>query len=645
MSLIFTSLFLLFGGAFLSLILKRKVLLGKSIATLSVVAASLFGLIAVYQVLFLNKSFALTLPWSLPLGSFHIAFDSLSAFFALALFILAPLSSLFCFATIDTKKAYWVNASFNLLIASLFLVFLARDGLLFLMAWELMVLTSFFLVMTEHEKPGIGYEGWVYLIATHISGFALFTLFFLLGSASNSLNFDSFGTTELTLAFVLALIGFGTKAGFIPLHLWLGAEAHPATPSFVSAMMSGIMINTGIYGLLRTLIYLGSPMESWGWTLIVLGAISGIFGILFASTEKDIKRQLAYSSVENIGIILLGIGTSIVGYAKDLPLVATFGLAAALLHVLNHAIYKGLLFLGSGAIYKITQTTNMDKLGGLLKRAPLVGYTFLIGSIAIIALPPFNGFISEFLLFMGALHGTLDSSLLGLLVIGSMAFISGYALLTFTRSFGILFLGEAREKIPNEKCAFGWKIYLPLLLLSTMTLGIGVMGPYIAKRLLNLVATALGFHESAYFSSIQADLKTIILLSLLFSALIGLLVLLRKRALKNRSEEKGLSWDCGYIAPTPRMQYTALSFTEPVRTFYRALLRTKSSWLPSNAIFPTSANFKTSCSDISEEFLFRPLFRFLPHLLGKMRWLQSGSLQLYILYIALTLFLLLIWKM
>ena len=362
-------------------------------------------------------------PWSLPGGTFYAEIDSLSAFFLIPALGLPLVSAIYggkymmAYAGKKSLGASWFF--YNLLAAGMAMSIVARNAVLFLMAWETMALASFFLVTFENEKPEAREAGWIYLVATHI-GTAFLLVFFLL-PGGESLDFDRFNPgAHPGLLFLLALVGFGTKAGFMPLHVWL-PEAHPAAPSHVSAVMSGAMIKTGIYGLLRALMLLGQPPAWWGWVLVVIGISSGVLGVLFALAQHDLKRLLAYHSVENIGIIALGLGAGLLGVSYHSPVLAVLGFGGGLLHVLNHALFKGLLFLGAGSVAHGTGTREIDRLGGLLKRMPWTGITFLVGAAAISGLPPLNGFISEFLIYLGAfgaIQGTPAESILGITLIG-----------------------------------------------------------------------------------------------------------------------------------------------------------------------------------------------------------------------------------
>ncbi|MFA6292462.1 MAG: proton-conducting transporter membrane subunit, partial [Victivallales bacterium] len=366
-----------------------------------------------------GRSFEFSYPLTLPFANFAIGIDPLSAFFLLPLLFLSSLCAIYGSEYMERPwgrhdpRISWFF--FCLLVTGMMLVVIARNGILFLIAWELMALSSFALVTFENEKKEVRKAGWIYLVASHVGVAFIFAIFAILGNGHGALDFSSFqtlktGTVTASVIFIFAMIGFGSKAGFIPLHIWL-PEAHPAAPSPVSALMSGIMIKLGIYGILRTMTFLGDPPLWWGVTFIVIGTSSGIIGITFALASHNIKRLLAYSSIENIGIISLGLGLGLAGISCNEPFIAILGIAGALLHVLNHCIFKGLLFLGAGTVLHETGTGDLDKLGGLMKKMPFTGACFMTGSAAISGLPPFNGFISEFLIFLAAFYGITSTSL------------------------------------------------------------------------------------------------------------------------------------------------------------------------------------------------------------------------------------------
>jgi formate hydrogenlyase subunit 3/multisubunit Na+/H+ antiporter MnhD subunit len=528
------------------------------------------------------------------------------------------------------------------------IVVVAKNGVLFLVAWEAMSLASFFLVTFENERQDVRDAGWTYLVATHLGNAFLLALFLLLGNGTESLDFDQFHHPASSGAlFLLALVGFGTKAGFIPLHVWL-PEAHPAAPSHVSALMSGVMIKTGIYGLVRTLTLLGDPAPWWGWTLIAVGITSGILGVLFALAQHDLKRLLAYHSVENIGIIALGLGVGLLGLSYQSPALAALGFAGGLLHVINHAVFKGLLFLGAGAVLHATGTREIDRLGGLLKKMPLTGFTFLIGAAAITGLPPLNGFVSEFLIFLGA-YKAVASGNGGLIVpagaiILGLALIGGLAAACFTKAFGVVFLGEPRTNDTASAHEPGPAMRIPMIVLAAGCFGIGILSPWVMRSMGGVIEFVAGASSGNLLTGVSRTLNSFVLGGAVLFVLIILLAALRKALLAGRSVSAAPTWDCGYARPAATMQYTASSFAQPLTDLFGQLLRTsRHASLPSG-LFPSKASLATETPDVCREEGFQPVFLSVDWGLSKLRRLQTGHVHLYVLYIALTLVILLVWK-
>jgi formate hydrogenlyase subunit 3/multisubunit Na+/H+ antiporter MnhD subunit len=528
----------------------------------------------------------------------------------------------------------------------------ARNGVLFLLAWEAMSLASFFLVTMESDRPDVRQAGWTYLVATHIGTAFLLVMFFLLGGPNNSMDFDQFAAGgQGSVIFLLAVIGFGTKAGFIPLHTWL-PEAHPAAPSHVSAVMSGIMIKMGIYGLVRTLIFLGAPAEWWGWVLVGIGVVSGVLGVLLALAQHDLKRLLAYHSVENIGIIALGMGLGVVGLARGNTALAVLGFAGGLLHVVNHAMFKGLLFLGAGAVVHATGTRQIDQLGGLIKKMPWTAATFLVGSAAISALPPLNGFVSEFLIYLGSFGAVAASStgaiIPALVAIGGLALIGGLAAACFAKAFGVVFLGEPRSSQAADAHEAPAAMRIAMVALAACCVALGLLCPLVVPLLAPAVSSATGLPmetASRHLVDVGGPLTWVVTGGAILLALLGGLALLRKWLLAGREVGQAGTWDCGYVAPTARMQYTASSFAQPLTDIFGLFLRTHRKGRRPEGLFPRDAEIETHTPDVFHEGLFRPAFLGAERLMERMKWLQHGRLQLYVLYIVLTLLVLLVWKL
>jgi hydrogenase-4 component B len=623
------------------------------------VLGSACGIAAASRVLADGTPASLRLPWQLPLASFSIAIDPLSAFFLLPTFGLCALAAIYgagymgAAAGRRSTGGSWVW--FNLLVASMALVIASRNGILFLVAWELMTLTSFFLVTTHDQRADVRRAGRLYLVAAHIGTTFLLVLFLLLGS-HGTFDFDQFGAGGTRTAaaanaiFLLAICGFGVKAGFMPLHVWL-PEAHPAAPSHVSAVMSGIMIKLGIYGLLRTLSYLGDPPTWWGWLLICIGLVSGVLGVLYALAQHELKRLLAYHSVENIGIIAMGIGLGLIGVSLHAPVLAALGFGAALLHVVNHAIFKGLLFLGAGAVIRGTGTGEIEHLGGLLKRMPWTGATFLIGAVAISGLPPLNGFVSEFLLFLGAFRAVaapaLPVSIAGVALIAGLALIGGLAAACFAKAFGIVFLGEPRSPEARDALETGILLRLPMLVLAGACIVIGVASPWILPVLARVVPGVATLPPRAMemeFEVARPALNGVTLIGGAFMASVLGVAGLRRLILNRRPIRKAVTWDCGYARPTPRMQYTASSFSQPIVGLFAPMLGTRVSSVRPFGMFPRKASLETATPDSFRERVFRPIFGEIDRVLSQLRRIQEGRVQVYVLYIALTLVALLAYQ-
>lgn len=605
---------------------------------------------------------ALQIAWSMPGGSLTFGLDGLSAFFCLPILLVAPLAALYGCTYMAREKKPLGSASFfyNVLIASMLLLLTARNGLLFLVIWEIMAISSFFLVVFDDEHAHVRQAGWTYLVAAHIGTGALLVLFALLGKQANSLDFDlmakaALSPTMATILFVLAVIGFGTKAGFIPLHVWL-PEAHPAAPSHVSALMSGVMIKTGIYGLLRILTLLGNPSAAWGWMLVIIGLVSGILGVAFALAQHDLKRLLAYHSVENIGIIALGIGAGLLGLAWNQPALAMLGFGGGILHVLNHAVFKSLLFLGAGAVVHSTGTRDIDHLGGLIKSMRWTAVTFLIASAAISGLPPFNGFVSEFLIYIAALGGVRSEApgtvILAIAVAGGLALIGGLAAACFAKAFGVVFLGEPRSSHATHAEEVGAAMRWPMVVLAAACLGIGLLAPAVVKMVLPAVSVVCGVPVKALKEAPYAvttdlamgSLTGIVYVSASLLVLVICLLLIRRHLPRGKEETATGTWDCGYARPTPRMEYTASSFAQPLTDLFQIFLGTRKHGTAPNGFFPQPTTFETQTPDAAREYLFAPLFRLIDRFLSPMRRMQHGRIHEYLLYIALVLVLLLIWK-
>lgn len=614
------------------------------------VLASLIGLIPTVKTLLFPARETLSLPCSLPIGSFTLALDPLSAVFLFPVFVLTAAAALYGLDYLKPlagkKPLGTVWAMFNLLSASMVLVLLSADAVPFLIGWETMAAASFALVVFEHEKPQVRKAGLIYLVAGGSGALFLLFMFSLLG-APGSLAFSSLARPVGTLAsaaFLCAVFGFGLKAGFIPLHIWL-PEAHPAAPSHVSAVMSGVMIKMGVYGLLRVLAILGAPLAWWGGLLVGIGAVSAVAGVLFAMAQHDLKRLLAWSSIENVGIITMGIGLGVLGQARSIPSLAALGYGGALLHVVNHAFFKGLLFMSAGSVLHAAGTAELEALGGLLKKMPFTAFFFFFGSAAACALPPLNGFTGEFLIYLGAFMNIGASSRAAfpaLIVITSLAAAGALAAAAFAKAGGSVFLGEPRSDRFETAHDAGPLMKAAMASLAALCAVIGLCSPFLLKPLAGAITPLAASYPlldagaSMFYVSAGA-LTLIVLLAAAWA--------FRSALSRGLPPVRGVTWDCGYAAPAARMQYGASSFTQPLTDFFQPLLRKARSYPVIKEYFPAAASFSTEAHAVFSEHLYSPAGALIRRLAFRYTWLQHGRLQFYLLYIVIALIALLVWKL
>lgn len=657
MSGVLAGVLLWIAGGLLSLACSRRPSAAQRLGSLSLLAGSVLIVVPAIGVMLTGQSLSLACNWPLPLGAFHVGMDRLSAFFVIPIAVVSACAGVFGVGYLAHARGSVASAAFffNVLAAAMAMVVLARNAVLFLLAWELMSLSSFVLVLFDSERGSARRAGWIYLVAMHIGAAFLLAFFVLMAHWSGSWEFDAFRHEAAAVpllantAFLLAVVGFGTKAGLMPLHVWL-PEAHPEAPSHVSALMSGVMIKTGIYGIVRTIALLWPPPLWWGWVLLAFGVVSGIMGVLMAMAQRDLKRLLAYSSVENIGIVSLGLGLGVIGCALDMPVVAVTGFAGALLHVLNHAVFKSLLFMGAGSVHHATGTRDMEQLGGLMKRMPATGIAFVTGAASISGLPPMNGFVSEFLIFFAALRlvlaGDATGVAAGLLTLVGLGLIGCLAATCFVKAAGVVFLGEPRSERAAGARESGRSLTVPMALLALGCAAIGFAAPWAAAAAAAVAGSFAG--ELAPLAALDcaiAPLWGIVGAAGLVAALSLLFLWLRLRLLRGRAVAQAPTWDCGYVKPAARMQYTSSSFTDPILRVFHVLLRTRRRQEPLRVLFPARSSFATETPDFSHEGMYEPLFEGVRRTASRFYWIQHGRVNLYILAIAVALLGLLIWKM
>ena len=636
---------------------------GRSLVATGAVLGGGAGLALGLQVLLTGVPFGLEAPAVLSIADglvFRI--DRLGALFLGLVGLLAVPCGLYGAAYSEVYEGRaslrLLGAMLNLFLLTMSLVPCAGNVLTFLLMWEGMSLTSYFLVLTETDEPETVLAGGWYLAMTH-AGLALALAAFLLlatGAASTAFGDLRAAASALSPAarnavFLLALLGFGSKAGIIPLHVWL-PRAHPAAPSHVSALMSGVMIKLGIYGLLRIgLDLLGGGPAWWGALLIGLGVLSAVIGVLYALMEHDLKRLLAYHSVENIGIIFIGLGAGLMFQSFRLPALAALGIVAALYHTINHACFKGLLFLGAGSVVHALDTRNMEEMGGLIKRMPRTALFFLVGACAISALPPLNGFASEWLVFQALLGGSAipqpEVAVVMPIAVAMLALASGLAAACFVKAFGITFLAIPRSARAERAHEAPPSMQVGMAMLAVVCVALGLLPfavvPVLGSTLAGLGGLSPAAIELSWWQPLQvAGASGQMSPPLLALGLVVLLVLvpLGLRLLgAERHWRVADTWGCGRIGQTPRMEYTATAFAEPLRRVFAELYRPTRDlsidFHPASKYFVQSIAYRSEIHPWIERILYDWPLRGLRRAAIRVRLLQGGSLHLYLFYLAL----------
>jgi hydrogenase-4 component B len=616
---------------------------------------------------------AWTLPSGVPYITCSVRLDPLSAYFNLTLSLVAAAVAIYSSGYLaHGRAAKNTGAScawLNLLLLSLTLIFTAANVFFFLIAWELMVVSSYFLVVLDHESEEARHGGTLYILMSRSGTGAMIVGFLLLATAAGSLEFAAMHHVNLSpflagFAFLMLFLGFGVKAGIIPLHIWLPA-AHPVAPSNISALMSGILIKAGIYGMARVFFDFFGDLPSWtGMLVLTIGVISALLGVLYALMEQDLKRLLAYSSIENIGIILMGLGSALLFRSYGHPQLAALALIAGLFHTLNHSIFKSLLFLGAGGAVHASGTRNMERMGGLIRRMPSTAFYFLIGAVAISGLPPLNGFVSEWLTYQALLNGfgaTSELARVGFPIAGALlALTAALAAACFVKAFGITFLALPRtnEAGSAQEVSFAMRTGMAILAVCCILLGLGatwflpVFAP-VTQSIFGLDATKPMLAGNTFIltaGSVQSGAVSPAILGLLL-AFIGTAPLLlwyffgRKfRGLFRRVS--GPTWDCGLPGLTAENEYTATAFSKPLRMIFAALFRPHREIQAEYEVspyYPTAIRFESEIEPTFEERIYRPLRQGIFWAASRMRWMQSGSIHLYLGYIFVTLILLLLF--
>ena len=612
------------------------------------ISALISGYFAIQTLL--GQSFEFILPGSIITGVVPIRFDALSGWFIMIInfvFITGGFYGIFYMKTYSSQRNNMnLHAiAFILLHNSLISLCVIQNSIVFLIFWEIMALSAFLTVIFEHENVTTIKAGMNYLIQSHICIIFLMVGFIWVSYKTGSYDFNAItsytvnNTKEVALfLFIIFFIGFAIKAGFVPFHTWL-PYAHPAAPAHISGIMSGIIIKIGIYGILRMILLIKTDYQTLGYIIISISVISGLYGVILAIVQHNLKKLLAYHSIENIGIIGIGIGIGCIGLGTENLILAYLGFTGAMLHVLNHALFKSLLFYAAGNVYQSVHNLNIESLGGLIKKMPQTASLFLIASIAICGIPPFNGFISEFIIYTG-LYNWLHNATLGALItiiftVLSLVMIGGLALLCFTKAFGIVFLGSQRMKFDHEITEVPFIQLIPLYLIAFLIFFIGLF-PKLFLGLLSKPVNLLTGNNLLTSNPFQGKafdaLQPISWASMGFILLVVIVLLLKKLVLHKRTVDVGTTWVCGYVAPTSRQQYTANSFVRTYGKLFSSLLLLFRSENEITGVFPTGGNYESHPYDKVEKWLIDNPIRAYKSFMGRFSFLQNGKLQFYILY-------------
>lgn len=633
-----------------------------SMLSLSGLAAFAAGLLALS-----TEAVTAQLPLGLPWLAWSVRIDALSGLLLLLIGLVVFAVSIFgpgySREFIHGRQSMASLGVFSgLFIAGMMLVVVANDAFMFMVAWELMSLSSYFLVAFQHEHGANRRAAFLYLLMAHVGGLSILLAFGILAGFGNGFGFAAMRAAELnplwaTLVFGLGFFGFGMKAGLIPLHAWL-PEAHPVAPSHISALMSGVMLKVAVYGFVRLVFDLiGSFAVEWGVVVLLIGAISALLGVLYAMGQTDIKRLLAWSSIENIGVIFMALGLAIIFMASNLPMLGSLGLIAALLHSLNHALFKSLLFLGAGAVIQQTHQHSLEQMGGLLKRLPYTGSFFLIGCLSIASLPPFNGFASEWLTLQTALQGVaLESGVLRIMIpvtAAMLALTAALGAMLFVRLYGIAFLGQPRSRqarlanlpSPGMRAAQG--------ILALLCLLLGLM-PGVFVQLIAQVPSSLGFAvmKTGNWLWLAPSLDTQVasgddrgyaaILVLLGLTAAWLLVYGLMRLYRTQNSRRVVPWDCGFGPINHRMQYSATAFAEPIRRIFRPLWQVEEQLEPSHPGKASSElRYQLQLQEPFRKWLYDPLGHWVLATARRVTRLQGGNVRAYLAYSFFTLIFLL----
>lgn len=631
---------------------------GERCATGLACLGGVLGLLGAVRALLFGGGAGFVFAWSLPGASWEMVLDELGAFFLIPVFLMGVLGSVYGSSYWSQRKhpgnAPRLRFFWGTVMAGMVVLLLARNSILFLLGWEFMALSGFFLVGTEDRIPEVRRASWIYFISTHVATLTLFALFVLFRQVTGSFHLrpilvSEAGLGTLTWIFFMALFAFGLKAGLMPLHVWL-PDAHANAPSHVSALLSGIMLKMGIYGLIRITGYLPAPPPSWGAALVFLGTASAVLGIAFALGQGDLKKLLAYSSVENIGIIVMGLGLAMIGRSVGRTDWILLGMAGCLLHVWNHSLFKPLLFMSAGSVLHATRTREIDRMGGLAKPMPVTAALFLVGAVAIAGLPPLNGFASELLIYAGLFQplpaGGASAWVALALAAPALALVGALALACFVKVTGAVFLGAPRtpdSRAPHES---PWPMIAPMVVLAVSCLAVGLAAPLLGPALERAIGCwAPGDHPPLGSLGTYLPLGRFALLgSVLAAATLALVVASEAWLRPGRAPRTG-TWDCGYARPSARMQYTSSSFAGMLVGLFRGVLLPERRPPGVSGVFPDPSRFHSVVEDVVLTRVLLPFADLVRALAKRVRIVQRGQMRNYVLYIFATVVVLLVWTL
>ena len=582
-----------------------------------------------------------------PFGLDSGTIDSLSALFVLVISIGAIAATLYSHGYLAhyLQKKSSAHTSFHytsltLMSWAMLAVVSSDGGFSFLFFWELMTIASFVLILFDAERREVQRAALSYLIMMHI-GFVLLVIGFSMlhnqtGSAAFAALNDYFASKSVLPLFLVFVIGFGMKAGLFPLHVWL-PEAHPAAPSHVSALMSGVMIKTGIYGILRVTAAITDLeiLHTAGLIILCTGIATGLWGVMLATAQNDIKRLLAYSSIENIGVILIGLGIGALGKATGNELMAMAGIAGALLHTVNHSLFKSILFFGAGNVLSTTHTTSLDKLGGLGRYMPITALLFLFGTAAICALPPLNGFVSELLIYLGMLQGISHQNevLPSIIALASLALIGGLVVIALTKLYSIVFLGSPRtHEVAESKEVDNMRIVAMGIPLTGILL-IGLFPQFAVDLVLRASTFFLG-SETAHSMELSPIFTAVSRTAWILVGIISIIAWFRHRLLKNRSIRQGSTWGCGFTSVNVKMQYTGESFSEGLQSIAQGVTHNfgNGSSIKKGEIFPSAHDFDIHHRDRIGRLFSAWWMSSLRLINSRVMRLRTGKINHYILF-------------